>query len=100
MLYRHDRKPLVFDPLGNTLQAPAESKQNSGDLNPRCSRLFSELCEVRGVKWGPGLRGPAKLPSSLMGNSIARLAPQQETKPIQTDEAQRHIGLVSRYESK
>lgn len=55
---------------------------------------------VWGVKQGPALQGPAKFPSSLMGNSIACLVPEQETKPIQTDEGTRHIGSVSPCESK
>lgn len=47
--------------------------------NPTCS-----CSHVWGVKQGPALQGPAKFPSSLMGNSIACLVPEQETKPIQT----------------
>lgn len=33
-----------------------------------------------------------------MGNSITCLAPEQETKPIQTDKAKGHIGHFSPYE--
>lgn len=58
----------------------------------RC--LFPELCEVWGVKPGPALRRPAKFPLSLMGNSVTCLAPKQETKPMRTDGAKRHMARL------
>lgn len=63
------------------------------------SQMFSDVCSLNcvrseGVKPGPALRRPAKFPSSLMGNSVTCLAPKQETKPMRTDGAKRHMARL------
>lgn len=63
------------------------------------SQMFSDVCSLNCVR-SEGLNqvqlcdGLGKFPLSLMGNSVTCLAPKQETKPMQTDGAKRHMACL------